>query len=238
MQIKYLTLGSLIALLLTNNTSHGDTARNTYIGIDYLYSTNKMQKDFGSNIFSQKKIPGLNFSLGHMYTEHIGGEIGLEINKIKKQIKDIPEQETVCGVPPNNPLQIFTRHKTKMIKNNAYLGLIAKSRIMNSNVFFSMLIGGTIFNIKAKDYIIGNKAILIGFVNENITYNFKKNKIIPIVKFVLEYKFNNKYHAKISYNWKQTSKIIIKSPEIYNNYLETIKLRNCYTIGLGISYFI
>lgn len=208
-----------------------------YFGADVLYSSTKMQKNFGGNVFAQEMVPGVNLFLGHMFNENFGVEVGFELDKTTNQTAYISEQDTICGVPPNNPLQIYSVHHSKFNQNHSYLGIIAKTNISDKNLI-SVLIGGSLSHVLAKNNLLGNQLVSVGFEPDHMTYTFKKTKLIPMVRIAFEHQFNKNYNIRFLATWKKMSKMIISSSEINSGYLGTIKLKNTITLGIGFSYLL
>jgi len=242
MQIKYLIIGSLIALLLSNNISYGDTTRNTYIGVDYLYSTINMPKEFGGNLFSKKKpTPGLSVTLGHMYTQHLGAEIGFEIDRPRKNETTIFSNNSIFGIANSDHSLIYSSYNSKIKQNNIYLNITTKLKLIN-NVFLSLSAGASRTNIKAYSTLIndykddGLGGIIIVKLNSKSV--FEKTKIMPFIKVNFEFSYNN-YSLKLFSSWLTNfSKFAIKSKESPDSKPEFIKIKNIVKSGLGLYYYI
>jgi hypothetical protein len=185
--------------------------------------------------------PGVNLSLGHMFNDYIGGEIGIEVDDPNSDINYVAgnKNELVFGVPVNTTTLIQNAYKSKINQNHSYFGIIAKANIFKAN-FISVLIGGSLSHFKAKANLFSqtfNNFGVISFDPTDEPSTFTKTKLIPIAKIILGYQCDN-YTIKILSTWKRTSKITIKAKEYSSNNPEIIKLKNSINIGIGFSFYI
>ncbi len=211
-----------------------ETGNSTYIGLDAIYSSTKFKPDYGNNVFSKRMTPGINLSLGHMFNNHFGAEIGVEVDAPNNDIKHVSENDITFGVPGSNPLSIFDAYKSKINQSHLYIGAIAKSEIFDKN-FISVLIGASLSRIRAKANLFGQEYIVLGFESNDITSTFNKTKAIIIGKIAFEHQINNNFSIKFLSSWKNTEKIKITAQESSN---KTIKFKDSITVGVGLAYLL
>lgn len=239
MKIEKTIVLIVITWSIHNNISYADFNKNTYINLNTFYSSNKMKNTFGNNVFSQKNTPGLDIALGHMYNQFIGGELGLEVNKISKKTVTIPGNETVFGVENSSINLINSNYKSKVNQNSSYVGLVLQVPFFNETNYINLLIAGSWVNMRLTSNLFEETISIFGLqypISKNITYSFKKKKLIPMLGLLLKHKYNNKLNFQIYGRWKNLSKISL----LYNesNVNNIVKLKNSIIIGIGISFII
>ena len=203
-----------------------------YLGLNAVCSSMKFKKDYGSNIFSNKMAPGLNFFVGHMFNDNWGAEIGYEVNKDMKRTETITSGNIVTG-GFLDPLHVdWFSYKTLVEQHHLYLGGIAKSNFFDDKNFVSLMLGISSSDIKAKYNIFKSEA-----GTEDTTRTFARNKLVPIIRVSVERKFNEKFGLQALVGWKNTSKFKLKSEE---NSISTqeVRLKDTFSFGVGFSYYI
>jgi hypothetical protein len=227
----------LIFLFFTFIYSNAAIARGQFfVGIDAIYNKLSFKKDYGENIFSKKLTPGLNGFIGCMFNNHFGTEVGFEIEKTSKRTTTIPSKEIVLGAAIPVGLKSMS-FKTKFNQKYPYLGIISKFNLTTNNLI-SFFAGISRATIKANYNIFQQDIPGFGPEPENITEIFSKTRFIPMLKAAIEHNINNQLAIKLFANWKNTSKFKLedKSPDPYP--YDTIKLKNSFNFGIGITYYI
>lgn len=233
--LKYFinTLIFIVSLCVITNANAGST----YFGIDALYSNTRLKKDFGGNVFSRRMAPGVNFSLGHMFNNNFGAEVGFEIDDRNSDVIYVPGNEAVFGILQNNPDLHYALYKSKVNQNYKYIGITTTTTFNNN--FISLLIAESLSSIKAKTNLLGEIIDDIfgdpEFISRDNISIFNKNKLIPIIKISFGYK-NNDYFINLFSSWKNTSKINIKSQDSPDTMKEIIKFKNTCNFGIRLGY--
>ena len=163
--------------LASSSYSYAANTRNTYVGLDVVYNSMKLKKDYGGNIFSKKMAPGLNFSVGHMFHENFGAELGIEVEKKMKRTARVPAVEIVANIPgllPGATIQ-WEAYNTQIKQRHPYLGFIAKGNLFN-NTFASLMIGGALSNIKASFHKFADSQPVPLPADDQLINKFKKTK--------------------------------------------------------------
>jgi len=205
----------------------------TYIGADAVYGKMKFREHYGDNIFSKKWIPGVNLFVGHMFNENWGAEIGYEVDKKMKRTETVKAGNTVAGIYMDPGLFTYRSYNTSFKQHHAYLGAIAKKRILDNN-FISLMLGVSLSHIQARYNIFADS---IPGAPPNVTRTFSKTKPIPVIRVSLEHKFNDKFGLKALATWRKTSKFKIKSEERPDTDAQ-VKLKNTINLGIGVNYYI
>ena len=200
---------------------HGNA---TYVGLDAVYNWMGFKQDYGQNIF-KKQAPGLNVFVGHMFHQNFGAELGFEWDKKVKKDVTIAANEKVAGsIVSTTASQVY---KTKIDQTHPYLGVLAKTHLMN-NTSISLLVGASLSNIKAK-YDLSTPSVA--------TRTFKKTKLIPLVRLAVEHKISDKFGIRGLVAWKNTSAFKVKSQETPSTTTE-IKLKDTFNVGFGVAYYL
>jgi hypothetical protein len=235
--LKYFinTIIFIVSLCVISNANAGST----YFGIDALYSNTRLKRAFGGNVFSRRMAPGVNFSLGHMFNNYFGAEVGFEIDDRNSDVIYVPGNEDVFGVKPNNQFLIYSIYQSKINQNHSYISLKANFNVFN-NFSISSLLGSSLSNFKIKTILLSdheNYGFGHTIINRNFTSIFNKTKMIFFAKLNLNFKLENRYNINLFSAWKNTSNIQIKSHESTINNPEIIKFKNFINIGIGLYYY-
>lgn len=223
-----------ILIILQSHADSGNKISN-YIGIDILCSNMQFKEDFGSSIMSKKLSPGINLSIGYMFNQYIGTEIGFEFyKKMKRTANNV--HGVVAGVNLSQyDVNDWESYKTSISQRHPYIGIVIKHNI-NDNNMLSVLAGGSLSHIKAQSIMFDNRMQHIQPVGNRIR-TFSKTKLIPIIKATVEHKFNDKFSVTAIASWKQTSLFKMKSIEKPSS--DTcIKPRDSFGFGVGVKYYV
>jgi hypothetical protein len=206
LKLSKLLNASAIAFAVTlasSSYSYAANTRNTYVGLDAVYNSMKLKKEYGGNIFSKKMAPGLNFSVGHMFHENFGAELGIEVEKKMKRTARVPAGEIIANMPALDPADgiSWEDYNTQIKQRHPYVGFVVKSNLFN-NTFASLMIGGALSDIKASFHKFDDSGVGPLPAQDQLTKTFKKTKLIPIIKVQLEQKFINNFSIKALITWK------------------------------------
>jgi hypothetical protein len=238
--LKIFSILTYAVILLFANYSIA--AGSTYIGIAGLYSHLRLPNSYGGNVFSRKMASGFNLSLGHMFNDNFGWEAGVEFNKRNNREVFINKEESVFGVTPEDPLLVYSYYKSKINQTHLYGGILSKITILDTS-FFSILIGGSLSNIKLKARLLGEQLIhpfsgIKAFYPTYYPYSFNKRQILPIIQLAFGYQNKNQYNLKIFSTWKRTSTEDVVSKESSTTRKDVLRLKNIINIGAGFYYYI
>jgi len=231
--IKALTFIAVLSAVPSSNA----VGNSTYVGADAMYSASTFQQDFGGNVISKKLIPGLNLFFGHMFNEHFGAEIGVDVYKRMKNTVTVETGSVLLGemitTEPGAPANWIST-KTSFSQRHPYAGIIAKANATNNNSV-SLLAGVSLSHIKINYSAFDDQAH--DLLNDEVVRNFSKTKIIPIIRATVEHKFNDKFGVRASLAWKNTSAFKLKSKE-NPSVGALIKAKDTFTFGIGATYYI
>ncbi len=226
------TLMLAIALSTTCSYSYANSKHSTYFGTDVVYNNTQFKENYGVNIFSKRPAPGLNLFAGHMFGENFGAELGFEFYKKMQRTETITSGNTAAGRFINPAYIDFVSYNTTFTQRHPYIGAIAKTAILGSNNYISLLLGVSVSHINAKYTQFRDN-----FGSRDDVRTFSKTKPIGIIKATFEHKFNERFALKVSTAWRNTAKFKIKSQEDSANSAE-VRLKNSFNLGAGATYYI
>lgn len=227
--IKQLSLAAItLSMVASSGVGYAITAKgSTYMGVDIVYNSMKFKQDYGHNVLSKKAAPGLNLSVGHMFYNNFGAEVGFEIEKNMKRTARLNSGEKIGGQVFGNPI-LYIIYNSTLRQHHAYIGAIYKHSIFN-NTFVSLMLAGSLSHLSAN--YISIDSVPPGA--SGATKSFSKNKLIPLIKCSIEHKLTNSFGIKALLGWKNTSAIKMTARE---NNAHTIKPKNTISMALGATY--
>lgn len=204
-----------------------------YVGADAVYSKLGFKQDYGQEMFSKKFAPGVNLFAGHMFNKNFGVELGWEMYKKMKRTAKVDGGKKAAGVLIDPIVFEWKSYDTTIKQQYPYLGAIAKTNLINENIFASIMLGISAAKIKTQfDSHLDDQ----GPTNAEIR-NFCKTKPIAIARIAIDYKFNDNFGLKAFGKWKNTSKFKMTSRENHNGDSE-LKLKDSFGVGIGFTYYI
>jgi hypothetical protein len=228
--IKQLSLAAItLSMVASSGVGYAITAKgSTYMGVDIVYNSMKFKQDYGHNVLSKKAAPGLNLSVGHMFYNNFGAEVGFEIEKNMKRTARLNKGEKIGGQLLDNPLLSYITYNSTLRQHHAYIGAFYKHSIFN-NTFVSFMLAGSL------SYLSANYIVMDSFPggSNGTTRSFSKNKLIPLIKCSIEHKITNSFGIKALLGWKNTSAIKMTARETTGH---TIKPKNTISMALGATY--
>lgn len=209
-------------------------SNNGNVGLDVLCSDMRFKEDFGSNIMSNKLAPGLNLFASYMFNQHIGAEVGFEF--YKKMHRTVNKAYgMVAGINLNvERSDYWVSYKTTMSQKYPYIGVIIKHDVSDSSTI-SLLTGASLSSIKAK-YVISDTADEHIDPMAGTVRTFSKTNLIPMIKAIIEHKFNEKFSVRATVSWKQTSSF--KTMKSKQPSRACIKPRDSFGFGVGVKYYV
>lgn len=194
------------------------------LGLDFLYSTMKMEKNFGGNVFA-KSAPGIAVSFSKQFHEYFGAEVGYEMTKRKTKTSMVNAGEIIYGAAVVNTAR-YEIYSTYIKRTKPYLGITSKFSITN-DICVQFLIGAALAKIKSYSVFVTDFDGPV--VNQKDTLN--KSKVVPTVKVSAEGDVVNNIGVKASVGWTNSKKI-----KTIRNGISRITPKDSTNIGFGLTY--
>ena len=201
------------------------------LGVNALVNTMKFKEGYGDNLFA-KHAGGVNVFAQAFPHKNFGLELGFEGYANRSRVAFVgtgARLANVFTVQNGNFFVVSSKIKQWYVP----LTVVGKINIKD-NYFIALGPGISLSGLKASFKYLGDQG---GHVNGG-TDNFSKTKVIPILKMMFGYKFNNIGIQALA-SWKNTSKFKkIVSPDFYYVNNAAIYPKNSFNYGIGIEYFL
>lgn len=207
--MKTNTSSALVFLVCVNvaNTAYGamhDDFLKPYAGVDLGYKTQKLEKDYGGNIF-KKNYPIGNVYVGTKLNEHFGVELGMERSTNKRSDVSLMNGDIGLGIPVidgTEPVVI----KSKSHYSGWHLGLAANYPVMH-NKKLSVIgnAGVKRASVKLERDIVAATGIIPP--DAPITAKLSQTKTLMRLAGGMQYFFNEHIGARVLATWENSSKL-------------------------------
>ena len=223
----------IIFFFFKAKTCYASQYFNPEIGVSAVTSKIALQEGFGSNLYN-RDMAGLSIFANNYFNDFLGIEFLFQKDKSKKNaiIRLSAGQKTPGSLIPLNQLEFLD------------LKIKQKQSFLDANMLFRMKISSEDHELIAAPglsrvnlhYQLSQVADEFGSIEPPIPRTFKVHqKIIFNTKLIYQYKINKAFKLRLSYIFRNTSNIKLKSEESPSSSTE-IRFKNTNTIGLGLAY--